>query len=110
MMKKTLALAAVVIGFGANASAATVTGVISDAMCGKSHAAMTEHGTKMTDKQCTQACVEHGSKYVLVEGDKVLNIANQDFKDLKAFAGDKVTVTGDIKGDTVTVTKLQKAK
>ena len=37
-------------------------------MCGKSHDTMTEHGKKMSDKQCTVACVEHGSQYVFVNG------------------------------------------
>jgi hypothetical protein len=71
---------------------------------------MTEHGKKMTDTQCTTACVEHGSAYVFVTGDKILKVANQNFADLKQFAGDTVSVTGDVKGDTVTVTKIANAK
>ncbi len=43
-------------------------------------------------------------------GNKVLKVANQNFADLKQFAGDTVTVTGDVEGDTVTVTKIAKAK
>jgi hypothetical protein len=98
------------IGFAARASADTLTGKISDAMCGKSHEAMTEHGKKMTDKQCAVACVEHGSTYVFVTGDKILKVADQNFADLKQFAGDTVTVTGDVKGDTLTVTTIAKGK
>jgi hypothetical protein len=110
LMIATTAAFSILIGFGARASAETLTGTISDAMCGKSHEAMTEHGKKMTDKQCTAGCVEHGSSYVFVIGDKVLKVANQNFADLKQFAGDTVTLTGDVKGDTVTVTKIAKAK
>jgi hypothetical protein len=107
----TAAAFATLIGFAAPASAAeTLTGRISDAMCGRSHDAMTEHGKKMTDKQCTATCVEHGSTYVFVTDDKILKVANQNFADLKQFAGDTVTLTGDVKGDTVTVTKIAKAK
>jgi len=55
MTRLTIATAAafsILIGFGARASAAeTLTGRISDAMCGTSHDAMTEHGKKMTDQQ-----------------------------------------------------------
>ena len=109
MIATTVALS-ILIGFGTRASAETLTGKISDLMCGKSHEAMTEHGKKMTDKQCTVACVEHGSTYVFVAGDKILRVANQNFADLKQFAGDTVTLTGDVKGDTVTVTKIAKAK
>ena len=50
--------------------------------------AMTGHGKKMSDKQCTVACVEHGSQYAFVSGDKVLKVSNQDFAGLKQFAGD----------------------
>jgi hypothetical protein len=71
---------------------------------------MTEHGKKMSDKQCTVACVQHDSRYVFVSGDKVLKIANQDFKGLQQFAGDAVKLTGDVQGDTVTVAKIEKAK
>jgi hypothetical protein len=107
-----VAACSILMGFGARASAApeTLTGRISDAMCGTSHDTMTEHGKKMTDKQCTVACVEHGSTYVFVTGDKILKVANQTFADLKQFAGDTVTLTGDVKGDTVTVTKIAKGK
>lgn len=109
-MKKLVASVISVLALSAPAFAATWTGVISDSMCGKSHAAMTGNGSKMTDSQCTTACVEHGAKYVFVQGDKVLNIANQDFKELKALAGDRVQLSGDLKGDTITVTRIEKAK
>jgi len=110
-MKITALALAGMLGLGVNAFAAsTMTGVISDSMCGASHAAMTEHGAKMTDKQCTAACVQHGGKYVFVENGKVLQIANQDFKELVTFAGDQVRLTGDVKGDTVTVTKIEAGK
>lgn len=94
-----------------SASAAeTWTGTISDSSCGTSHETMTEHGAKMSDNQCTVACVKMGAKYVLASRDKVLTIANQDFKDLQQFAGDAVELTGDLKGDAITVKKIQKAK
>ncbi len=104
------AVLTILVGFPGAASAETLTGKISDAMCGKSHDTMTEHGKKMTDKQCTVACVEHGSSYVIVAGNKVLKISNQDFAGLKQFAGDAVRVTGDVKGDTITLTRIDKAK
>ncbi len=80
-------------------------------MCGAKHADG-EHGTKkMTDRQCVEACVKGGEKYVFVsDGDKVLKIANQDFDALKAHAGHEVMLTGDLKGDTITVTKIEMPK
>jgi hypothetical protein len=100
------------LGLAANAFAETTTrtGVISDSMCGASHGAADEHGTKTTDKQCTAHCVDHGAKYVFVADGKVLQIANQNFKTLRKFAGQPVHLTGDVKGDTITVTKIVVAK
>lgn len=105
-------VAAAVLTFYGSAFAAngTWTGTISDSACGASHAAMTEHGTKATDKQCTEMCLKKGAKYVFVNGDKVLMIKNQNLADLKKFAGDRVTVTGDLTGDTITITKIAAAK
>ena len=41
------------------------------------------------------------------EKDKVYKIANQDFAGLKTHAGHEVTVTGETKDDTVTITKIE---
>ena len=85
------------------------TGTISDSMCGAAHPT-TEHGeNRMTPKRCTSACVKKGAKYVIVAGDKVYSIANQDAPGLAQYAGDNVNVTGKIDGDTITVTKISKA-
>src|SRR5918996_287490 len=73
----------------------TWTGKISDSSCGASHDAMTEHGKKGTDEDCTLMCVKKGAKYVFVTGSQVRPIANQDFKDLQQFAGDTVRLTGE---------------
>jgi hypothetical protein len=85
----------------------TMTGRISDSMCGLSHKAMIAHaGGTMTDAQCTEACVKAGATYVLTSGGKVYQIANQDEKDLAANAGKTVRVTGDMQGTTITVSKI----
>jgi hypothetical protein len=107
-MRKMLATAAAVAMMAAPMFAAEYKGRISDAMCNAKHADG-EHGTKkMTDRQCVEACVKGGEKYVFVgEGDKVYKIGNQDFAGLKTHAGHEVTVTGDVKDDTVTITKIE---
>jgi hypothetical protein len=83
-------------------------GQISDAMCNAKHADG-EHGTKkMTDQQCVEACVKGGAKYVFIgDKDKVYKIANQDFAGLKTHAGHNVTVSGTMKDDTVTISKIE---
>lgn len=85
----------------------TWTGKISDSMCGAKHMDG-EHGMKVSDQQCTEMCVKKGAKYVFVSDGKVFTIANQHFKGLARQADAMVKLTGELKGDTVTVSKLEK--
>jgi hypothetical protein len=85
----------------------TWTGQISDSMCGASHSHMTAGHPGMTDRDCALACVKAGGKYVFVSDGKVYKIANQDSPLLQMHAGHAgVTLTGDLAGDTITVTKI----
>jgi hypothetical protein len=91
----------------APAATMTMTGMISDSMCGTSHAKMIAGHAGMTDKACTLACVKAGAKYIFVSADgKVYQIANQNQADLAKEAGDKVSLTGDVNGTTITVSKV----
>jgi len=77
----------------------TLTGDVSDAMCGAKH----EMG-KPAD--CTRACIKHGSKYALVVGERVYTLETSDkasLGKLNDLAGAKAKVTGDVDGDTITV-------
>ena len=85
----------------------TWTGKISDSACGAKHEEAAENTGVMPDRECTQACVRGGSKYVLVVDGKVLQIANQDNKDLATHAGHAVKLTGELKGNAITVTKIE---
>jgi hypothetical protein len=85
----------------------TWTGKISDSACGAKHEEAAENTGVMPDRECTQACVRGGSKYVLVVDGKVLQIANQDNKDLATHAGHAVKVTGELKGNAITVSKIE---
>lgn len=96
----------------ADAASMTMDGTISDSMCGASHAKMMEmhKDAKMTDRDCTLGCVKNGGKFVFVSGGKVYNVANQKLAGLTQYAGDAVSLTGDIEGDTVTVKKISAKK
>jgi len=99
-----LAVTACAFAFGADQS---WTGVISDSMCGASHAKMTGAHPGMTDRDCALACAKAGGQYVFVSEGKVYKIANQDSPLLQAHAGHAdVTLTGELKGDTITVSKV----
>lgn len=82
--------------FAVSAFAAEWKGTISDAKCGAAHADASEKSMK-----CVNGCVKGGQKAVLVSDGKVMQIANQD--KVAAHLGHKVTVTGKLEGDTVTV-------
>src|ERR1700674_1399807 len=107
-MKRTLPIVIAVLLVSAAPFAADQTwaGQISDSACGAKHEEAAEGQGKMPDRECTVACVRGGSKYVLVVDGKVYQIANQDNKDLDTHAGHKVTLTGEMKGQSITVSKI----
>ena len=108
-MKRTLPIVIAVLLVSAAPFAAdqTWTGQISDSACGAKHEEAAEGQGKMPDRDCTQACVRGGSKYVLVSNGKVLQIANQDNKDLATHAGHTVKLTGELKGASITVSRIE---
>jgi hypothetical protein len=88
--------------------AADLTGKIGDSMCGATHKTMAEHGaSKMTDQECTLACVKKGGKYVFISGGKIYQIENQDFQELEKHAGQNVKISGEVKGDAVMLSKIE---
>ena len=100
MTKKILATAAVFLAFSAStAFAENWKGTVTDSMCSTKHVA----GTK-DDVECAQKCMKMGDKAVLVVGDKVYKIENQDA--VKDHIGHKVNVTGTMTGDTIHIDKV----
>jgi hypothetical protein len=78
----------------------TLTGEVSDAMCGA------KHEMPGNAAECTRGCIKHGSKYALVVGDKVYTLETSDqaaLSKLNDLAGAKAKVTGDVEGTTITV-------
>jgi len=113
-MLRALCCAGLFAGLASLASAAnmTMTGTISDSMCGASHAKMIamHKGAKMTDRDCALACVKAGNKYVFVSDGKVYQITNQNLADLQKEAGESVSLTGNVNGDSITVSKVATTK
>jgi len=99
-----------VAGLSAVASAAGVTllGTISDSTCGVSHTKIIDQDKhkKMTERECTLACVKYGRKFVFVADGKVYDIANQSFETLVENAGESVRLTGNLSGTTITVSTI----
>jgi hypothetical protein len=89
------------------APAKTFTGTVSDSMCGA------KHQMGGSDADCTRTCVNNGSKYALVVGDKVYTLETTDkaaLATLNQQAGAKVTVTGSDKDNTITVSSVKAAQ
>jgi hypothetical protein len=82
----------------------TVTGVITDAMCGNDHAMM----KVKPDSKCVTECVKMGSQYALLAGTAVYTLSDQ--KTPEKFAGKKVSVTGVVDGKNIKVTSIAEAK
>jgi hypothetical protein len=91
-MKKLLVVLSVAT---MSAMAADVTGYIVDKKCSGNKA-------MLGNEQCAARCIGGGSPAVLATEDgKIYSISNQD--KVKELAGKKVTVTGKVEGETITV-------
>jgi len=100
-MKKIVLLAFAVLVFGglSLASAKTITGTVSDSHCGAKHATAGDAAAG-----CVEKCVSGGATYVLVSGGKVYQLDAQD--KFKGLGGKSVTVSGAVKGDSITVASV----
>jgi len=99
-----LVLLAAVLAFAAD-KPQSFTGKVSDTMCGAKHMM-----AGASDADCTRACVKQGSRYALVVGDEVYTLEGGDAAMLDKMAGEKATVTGALKGKTITVASVAPAK
>jgi hypothetical protein len=100
-MKRIVSLVVLAAGFSFTAIAADITGYVIDQMC-SSKAAMRGNA------ECATKCIKGGSPAVLVTDEgKIYQISNQ--AKVIPQAGQKVTVTGKMSGDTITVDKIAKA-
>jgi hypothetical protein len=112
MTQRLLLFGVLVLSLASWALAAdqTWSGKISDSKCGATHSSTEHDGKKMSERQCTAACVKGGAKYVFAGDDgKIYNVDNQDFAGLPVHAGHSVKLTGEKTGDTIHVSKIEMA-
>jgi hypothetical protein len=105
-----ISLAAVLAASSAFAAKTqTFTGTVGDAVCGAKH---TMDGDEIS---CLRTCVQRGSKYDLVVGERVY-VLDIDTKDkssadaLDKLAGQQVKVKGEASGDTIEVQSVATAE
>jgi len=108
MKRAMFAAGLFVMSFAASGLAAdqTWTGMIGDSECGATHKAAQEHNANLTDRACTEACVKSGAEYILSAGGKVYRLENQKDAALAENAGKTVMVTGTLKGNTITDSRI----
>jgi hypothetical protein len=98
MRVSVLVLCGVLVGASVATAAETktYTGVVTETMCGKNHAAM----KSASDAKCVRDCVGDGStyKYALFDGKNVYTLSDQASP--AKFAGQKVTITGQLYAKT----------
>ena len=81
----------------------TLTGVVSDQMCGAKH--MMDGGAA----KCTRECVKMGSPYALIVGSKVYTLKGHA-KELYNLAGKNVVAKGTLSGTTLDVSSVAPGK
>lgn len=84
----------------------TLTGQVSDSMCGASHM------MKGSAADCTRACVTKGSKYALVVGETVYTLESNDKSvtdQLNNLAGGQASVTGTVNANSIAVKSVMGA-
>jgi hypothetical protein len=83
------------------ASERTFSGVISDSMCAARH----DTNMNMSADGCTRMCVARQAKYALVDADSVYTLQGGT-EALDKYAGERVSLTGVLDGDTILVTEV----
>ena len=82
---------------------ATLTGVVTDSMCGASHMMPGKSAA-----ECTRECVKGGSDYALLIGKKLYTLKGNP-ADLDKYAGERVTVKGSVSGTTLNAESVNPA-
>lgn len=91
----------------AGSKAQTLTGEVSDSMCGA------KHMMPGNAAECARACVGKGANYALVVGDKIYTVDAKDkatLAELDKLAGQKASVKGTVDGDKIMASSVSAAK
>ena len=94
---------------GAQATPQTFTGVITDDMCAMAGHSRMRMGP--TDAECVKACIlGHDAKYVLLAGEDVYELSDQQAPEKFAAVRVRVVGTLDAKSKTIRVESITAAK
>ena len=96
-------VAVVVLALWTRPQTVQAVGVIGDSRCGRHHRFT---AVKEKEPACTVNCVRLGAEYILVSGNAVYEIENQQFPGLADFAGREVAITGTVAEQTIVVSRI----
>ena len=88
---------------GCTSKPQTYTGIVTTTMCG------TQHFPGITPAECVRKCIKDGSQYALAVGDKLYKLDGNS-AGLDEYAGEKASVFGTAKGDTIHVVSVSAPK
>lgn len=91
-----------ILGAGLCAFGGEWSGTISEAGCGLKHADASEKSVA-----CVKKCVEKGAAPVFVTDGKMLKISDDSKSKIMDHLGHKVTITGKLEGDTVSIDSVK---
>jgi hypothetical protein len=80
----------------------TFSGVLTDAHCGARHPSKSH----LSAGDCTKMCLKQGFAWALVDGEKIYTLKG-DSPVLDRLAGERVTVSGTLKGNTIQVQSVE---
>ncbi|MEX2261281.1 MAG: hypothetical protein WD696_04985 [Bryobacteraceae bacterium] len=103
MKRLTVAFVLVLSVFAISAAAADMTGYITDAACANKKGV--EAVSSDAHAGCAQGCAKKGQALVFVTDGKILKIS--DTAKVQDHVGHKVTITGKVEGDTITVDSVK---
>ena len=102
---KAAVAALLILGSYSFAVDKTLTGTVTDDMCGRKHTMM----PGKPDSDCVRACVKAGREHALLVGDKLYKLLGQS-AEVDGLAAKRVRVTGEISGDVIHVVAIQVTK
>jgi len=105
LMKQTCLMLIMASALFAASAPSTFTGVITDTLCGRTHAMM----KAPSDEGCVKMCVKASGEYALFDGTNVLKLSDQKLP--AKYAAQRVKVTGvyDEKTRQIKVTSIEPA-
>jgi len=82
--------------------AQTFSGVLTDTHCGARHPSKSH----LSAGDCAKMCLKHGFAWALVDGEKIYTLKG-DSPVLDRLAGERVTVSGTLEGNTIHVQSVE---